>query len=265
MTLLLNLFNTRMISIFSPICLALVGIPCSSFAEGGNKAISSSVSIGLGAVHAPKFLGGAEYETLAIPIVNIKYGRFTFGGINGLNYDAFKNYSYKAGVSLGYFRGREESDADYLHGLGDLDPEANLGVYIYKSFGAYYVRANLKRDFSEDVGGIRGGLAMGRAFQLTPRFSLSPTLGMSWMNDEYAQAFFGVDQQQAMASNLPVTKTGAGIESATLSVTGLYFLNRQWTFTGSLASTQLMGDAKKSPITHDSQSIMVMTSLSYRF
>jgi len=243
----------------------LLPIASTCMADEPVQASSPAVSIGLGAIYAPKFSGADTYETRAIPVLHVQYGRFTLGGANGLSYDFVKDDKFKAGVSLGYFRGRDESDADYLQGLGDLDSGVDIGLYARRSFGAFYVAANLKRDFSDDVGGVTGAASVGFAHRLSKRFLINSGLRVRWMNATHAQALYGVNAQQANLSALPATTAKAGIESGTLSLTALYFLNSSWTFTGSVSATQLMGDAKSSPITRDSQPTMIMASLSYRY
>ncbi len=244
-------------------CFALIFFSHTSIAE--EEETNPVIALGLGGVYAPEFSGAEDYEMRAFPVVYIEYDRFTFGGINGLSYDIFQDDTINAGVSLGYFRGRDESDALYLQGLGDLESSANLGIYAKKTFGPFSISANIKRDFSEDVGGITGVLLAGFFQKLTPRLGLSTNLYVRWINDDYAQAVFGVSEWQALSSHLPITKSDAGVESGTLSLTALYAINSRWSLTSSVSATRFIGDAKASPITRDAQPMMAMTSLSYQF
>lgn len=236
-----------------------------SLAETVKQQSEYDISLGLGIAHMPKYLGADKYEIRALPIINIKYRRLTVGGINGVSYDIIKNKGLKAGVSLGYFRGRDESDAKYLHGLGDIDSSASINTYLHQSFGSFYVAGNVARDFSDDVRGITAKLSTGYAYKISPQLMLNTNISVKWMNDDYAQAVFGVNQAQALASSLPVLTAKSGIESSSLSLTALYFIDRKWTLTALISATQLMGDAKNSPITRDDQPYMVMTGFSYRF
>ena len=140
-------------------------------AETVNQQSEYDISLGLGIAHMPKYSGADKYEVRALPILNIKYGRLTVGGINGISYDIIKNKGLKAGVSLGYFRGRDESDAKYLHGLGDIGSAASISTYLRKSFGSFYVAGNVARDFSDDVGGITAKLSTGYAYKISPALS----------------------------------------------------------------------------------------------
>jgi len=222
-------------------------------------------SLGLGGIYAPKFSGADEYETLPIPVIFIQYNRLTVGGMSGISYDIFRDDGIKAGVALGYFGGRDESDADYLRGMGDLSASADLRIYVRRAFGPFYVAANIQRDFSEDVGGITSAVSAGYSYRVTPDFSLNTNISARWINDDYAAAMFGVTPQQAQGSGLPETNAKAGVESGTLSLTALYSINSRWTLTGTVSNTQFVGDARQSPITREPNPTMFMTSMSYRF
>ena len=238
----------------------------SSFADSEQlKKKKAMVSLGLASIYAPKFTGADEYETLPIPIVFVQYDRFTLGGVSGISYDMFRGKGVKAGLALGYFRGRNESDANYLQGVGDLESSADLRLFVRKAFGPFHLTANIKRDFSEDVGGITNAVSAGYSYRATSKFSLSTNLLARWMNDTHAEAVFGISEQQAQVSSLSQTNAKAGIESGTLSFTALYLINHRWTITSTVSTTQYLGDAKQSPITRDPKPTLFMTSVSYRF
>lgn len=223
------------------------------------------LSLGVGGIHAPKFTGSDNYETRVIPVIFLQYGRFSLSGNTGISYDIVQNDTFKAGLSIGYLRGRDESDADYLNGMGSINGGADLGAYLRKDYGQWYVKANIKRDFSHDIGGITSSISAGKMYQPAKRFSLDTAITLRWINDDYAMAFFGVTEQQSNASGLPVTMLSSGLESTILSFTGLYYFNQRWALTSRLSISQLIGDAKVSPITQDVNPIVVMTALSYRF
>ncbi|MGB1263364.1 MAG: MipA/OmpV family protein [Cognaticolwellia sp.] len=261
---------SQTLSPFTPLSLiakavTLLLVTSSCVAAETNKDNSSPISVGVGAFYAPKYTGAEKYEIRAIPLISATYGRFTIGGMGGLSYDIVKSKGLKAGVSLGYFKGRDESDSKYLRGLGDVDSAATIGTYFKQSFGSFYISGNVKRDFSDDVGGITAGLSTGFSYKVTPQIMLNTSVSARWMNDDYAQAVFGVSSEQAAASGFDALSVKSGIESATLSLTGLYFVDKKWTVTAMIGTTNYMGDAKSSPITREQNPYMVMSGVSYRF
>lgn len=230
-----------------------------------SKTKNAIVSVGLRSIYAPKFTGADEYETLPIPVVFVQYDRFTLGGVRGVSYDFFRSKGIKAGLALGYARGRKESDAKYLQGLGDLESSADLGLFVRRAFGPFHVTANIKRDFSEDIGGVTSAVSAGYSYRLSSQLSLRTNTLVRWMNDTHAEAVFGVTEQQAQNSGLLESQVEAGLESGALSLTALYFVNRRWAVTSTLSKKQYLGDAKQSVITREPKPTMLMTSVSYRF
>ena len=263
----LNTINSRVKSQFKPLCFALLGLFYSghSLADETKKTTSNHWVLGIGAGYFPKFSGSEDYEVRALPVIKIQYGNFSFGGIGGISYRFINNKGFTSGISVGYFQGRDESDADYLQGLGDLSKSATVGLYAKKQFGGFSISANVTRDFSDEVSGITSDISAGYAYKINQYLMVNTSVKARLMNDRYAQAVYGVTQAQSMASGLTATTAEAGIESASLSITTLYFINKQWTASIIVSASQLLGDAKESPITRESQPKMFMTSIAYRF
>lgn len=223
------------------------------------------ISLGVAGIYAPKFTGSDKYEAKPLPVIFIQFDRLTIGGAGGISYDLFRGEGVKAGVGLGYFSGRDESDADYLKGLGDLDASADIGFFARKRLGSFYLSANIKRDLSKDVGGITSAISAGYMHRVSPQLSLNTNVLARWMDDAHAEAMFGVSAQQAQSSSLLQTEAKAGIESGGLSLTALYLMSPHWVVTNTVSLTRYLGDAKLSPIVKEPTSIMFMTSMSYKF
>lgn len=241
-------------------------VASSGFADNAEPVPKKAiVSVGLGSIYTPKFTGADEYETLSIPVIFVQYDRFTLGGVRGISYDFFQSEAVKAGLALGYSRGRKESDAHYLQGLGSLKSSADLRLFVRRAFGPFHVSANIKRDFSEDIGGVTSGVSAGYSYRASRQLLLSTNALVRWMNDAHAEAVFGVTGQQAQNSGLLESQVEAGVESGTLSLTALYFVSRRWTINGTISTKQYLGDAKQSAITRESTPTSFMASASYRF
>ena len=226
---------------------------------------SFNFSLGAGAAYLPKFSGADEYEVKAIPMIQLDYGNFTFGGAGGISYRFINNKDYTAGATIGYFQGRNASDASYLYRLGSIDSGVNLGLFGRKYYGNFALSLYLKRDFSSDSGGVTAGLSGSYNYWVTPQFMLNTSVLVIGMSKRHAQALYGITEEQSQVSDLSMTKVQGGIESTSLSFAGMYFINKQWRVSTIVSVTQLMGDAESSPITRDSQPIMLMTSVSYQF
>jgi len=245
--------------------LLLCFVPNLSKAEPKEAESKTFIALGAGAIYTPKFSGSDEYRTRAIPVVSINYGDFSFGGLGGLSYQAFNDDGLKAGLSLGYFGGRNQSEADYLKGMGDLDEGLNFGPYIRKQMGPFAVSAAVKQDVSTNVGGLTAGASLGFTYPLAKSLMINTNIKASWMDGKHAQAYYGVTQRQSLDSGLSSNNVQAGFEKGSLSIMLLYFFMPQWTLTSLVSKSLLLNEAKSSPITRESEPIMLMTSVSYKF
>jgi len=221
--------------------------------------------LGITEIYAPKFSGSDSYKFLTLPASSIKYGALNIGSHRGISYDLLDQNDFKAGIVAGYFFGREESDADYLDGMGDIDDALTLGAYAEQKFKYFKLSSQVKRDFSADVGGTTADLSTSFSFMLSTRLLLTPSVKVTWMDDRYAQGIYGVTQTQANNSSLAETNASGGIEKVSLSSTAVFFITRELAFSSTLGVSRLLGDAKSSPITRASYPLLVIGSLSYNF
>lgn len=221
-------------------------------------------TLGLGLLNAPKYAGAKEYETKFFPVIKVEYGRFSLGA-QGLGYDIFNNEDSSFGLSVGYFNGRDESDARVLRGLGDINSSAHLGAFAKKSFGKFKIAANVQRDFSDDSEGVTFELSSGYTHPINKRLMLSAGLSLNWVDDNYATAFYGVTAQQASASAFNTFSAQSGFEKVSASLAALFFLDKHWTLMSAVNVGEYLQDAKESPITRDETPVTVMATAAYRF
>ncbi|WP_198391431.1 MipA/OmpV family protein, partial [Burkholderia ubonensis] len=88
---------------------------------------------------------------------------------------------------------------------------------------------------------------------------------VSFADSRYMNSWFGVNQGAAARSGLPAYSSGAGIKSAGLGVTMVWFVNKHWFVTMDGAIEQLVGRAARSPITQQSTNGVFDMSVNYQF
>jgi len=237
-----------------------------SYAEDNQKdANAPQYTIGVGVASVPEFSGASENETRFLPLISIRYGRLSIGGVNGIAYELLNNNDLTVNATAGYFRGRDESDAEYLNGLGSIESSVTAGVAINKSIGPWRVGLKINRDFSEDVGGVTAGLSGSYSHKFSQQILVTLSSSVTWMDSNYASGVYGITEDQEMASVLKAYAASSGIESIGLSLSGLYFIDQHWTLTAVVSQSQLACEAKLSPITRKSNPHFIMTGISYRF
>lgn len=263
---LLGELNVKRFNLF----FCILTLPWMSFAQEHsenkeNSNLETNYTLGIGIASLPKFSGSDIYETRVLPIIYAQYGRLHLGGVSGIRYEITSTDDLKVSATLGYFRGRDESDADYLKGLGDIESSVTAGMAITKSIGLWRFGASLNRDFSDDVGGISADLSAGYTYKLSPQFMLSINSKLSWIDSNYANGIYSISNKQANSSTLLAYKAQSGLESVALSFSGLFFINKNWILTTIFSQNQLLNSAKESPINRDANPYFIMSSVSYRF
>jgi outer membrane protein len=224
---------------------------------------SGKWTLGLGAVYMPSYEGSDEHKTRALPIISYKSGRLA-AGIGGISYNFSPNNRFEFGPRLSLRGGRDESDADRLRGLGDIDIGVDLGLFARWHLAGWTLQADVKHGMG-DAEGSKIGLGVDHTTSFGAADVLRVGAELDWTDSKYTQAYFGVDARQSARSGLASYSAGAGIKS--------YGANAVWihSFTPAVFSMvglhykRLAGDAADSPITEEKNMVGVSATVGYRF
>lgn len=242
------------------------------------------VSVGAGAFYSPKYEGSDEMEISALPYLDIEWDdRVFLSPHQGLGVHVFRGEALTVSTSIGYAQGRSESDDDKnLRGLGDVDgaPTANFHAEYEVGMITPYLGV------SQHLGGTDGlqvEVGVESMIPLTSlvgdrkqnhnhnngdgRRGLALTLGVSteWVDDNYAEGFFGVDAAQSAGSGLQQYSAKGGFKSVDAEVGLLYPINDRWALRTAIEYSQLLGDIADSPIVKDSGQLSGGMFLKYTF
>lgn len=182
------------------------------------------VSIGLGGILAPSYLGDDDYQLSAVPNLRVTYEDKFFASIQeGIGYNVVNTKNWRAGPIAKYDFGRDEDgdklfsvtgdDTNDLIGLGDVDGSLELGGFAEYTFK--FIRS--KVEVRHGIGGHEDVVAeakiefIGRTeiFDQQLMYSAGPRIG--YMGENYAETYFGVNAAQSAASGLAQYNTDAGL------------------------------------------------------
>lgn len=238
-----------------------------SFAQEKDRTQNGwQVTAGGGVAVRPEFPGSDSMEFRPMPAFNIAYGERWFLNADGLGAFLFKREQVSLAFAIGPdFTHRDESDAEYLRGVGDVD---RTGVARLKSsyqLGPVVATVALATDIADQGHGTTAEFALQSHADLTQRFSLNYGIAARWIDDEYAESFFGVDALQSRRSGLPQYEAKSGVGDARLFVNAVYILNPRWILSTGAAAASLQGDAADSPIVEDDSYFTFDAAVLYRF
>ncbi|MCB1749092.1 MAG: MipA/OmpV family protein [Gammaproteobacteria bacterium] len=203
----------------------------------------------LGAV-GPDFEGASTYEADPVPLLRVSWkNRVVFRG-RSLDLNAVLVDGLRAGPMVKTRAGRRDSRAAYLRGLGDVDRAFEAGGFVRFKRGPFALRVNALQDFA----GAHGGCLVETSAQLRlpldePRFSL--TVSSTWVDDDYNNAYFGVDAVQARRSGLRRFDADGGFKDVGVALGTRVELSPHWSAVMTMSYRRLLGDTADSPIVAD--------------
>jgi outer membrane protein len=231
------------------------------------------LTLGAGVVSVPKYPGSSDRETRALPLINLRYGRYFLGGAPGtgvplgLGVDLVEDPNWRLGVVLGpdLRKPRKASDDARLTGLGDIDATTHLGLFGGYSERWWSLRGNVLSDVGGNHEGTTASLDLEGRYPLGDRVVLSAGPGLTWADKRYTQTFFGVDATQAANSGLAPYQASAGVSSVKFSLGVEYRIDTHWFVSARASIESLRGDARSSPITTQTSPHTIGVFGGYRF
>lgn len=228
---------------------------------------------GIGAISQPKFPGGSERMTRALPVLGAEYGRFFLGGAPGSGVPAglgaylYRDARWTLGAGLGadITKPRKEADSPRLRGLGDVDATPLGAVFGSCQWTHLAIRASAVTDIGGKDEGTRASLDLEGRCRLFGNLMVSAGPGATWADRKYHQTFFGVTDLQSAASGLDHYAPGGGLNTLRFTVGANLRLRRQWSLGARFTVNELQGDAASSPITEKKRSNVLGLFAIYSF
>lgn len=222
--------------------------------------------VGLAAIGGYEYQGSDETRTLVLPTLDYTWANGWFAGVNGVGrqWSAGENLQY--GLKLGYDMGREEGRSTALRGLGNVDASAEVGGFARYALGSgFAAKTSVRAGSGVDNKGALWDVGLEYGQPLGASWRLGSELTATYANADYLQSYFGVTAKQAQASGYAVYTPSAGLRDVSARVSLTYLISPQWSLTGGLRHTQLMGDAKDAPMVRKSSANTALLALGYAF
>jgi outer membrane scaffolding protein for murein synthesis (MipA/OmpV family) len=233
-----------------------------------------SGNLGMGAVDQATYLGSPNRRTVGVPFIELSYttehlGSFQLGQ-QGAAWIFPEMAGFTVGVQLAVDPGRYERRHDglmpygdvRLAGMGNVKSSAEAGVLLGYGPVSLSVRQSLGSKGHE---GLVADLGIEHSLQVSERLAVSASAGARWSDDDYMQSFFGVTDAQATASRFDAYSAGKGVNSAQATVMAEYQVRENWYAMLGVNYSQLLGDAKDSPISEKNGSATGFVGLTWKF
>lgn len=205
--------------------------------------------IGAGAGVVPVYEGASDYKVLAMPAFDLRYGDF---------YLNFRN-----GLGATWVRGRRAKDSP--EGIGKVKNAIGSRAFVrYFLDDAISLTAGLTHSYG-GTDGTQADLRLGYRFRPSRQVMLLPAASLTWANGKHMRRYFGISEEQAARSGLPVFDADSGIKDVSVSLSVIYSLSRHWHVNANASLTRYLGDASDSPINERTWQPILLIGAGYRF
>lgn len=243
-------------------------------ADHGMDAGAASIDLVAGGmvIVAPKYEGAKSYEVRAFPFIapagfgSGGDGFVQFRSVDDVRIRVLNANGFEAGPLIGWRFGREDSDATRLRWIGDVDGGLLVGAYVAYRAGPVLPFITYQHQVTgDDTGGVlRFGIE--HKTSLAHGITLTTTVGTSYADNHYMDAFFSITPAQSAASlaGLGVFNANAGFKDVYIGVAGDVPLAKDWTLKLSARYSHLVGDAGNSPVVESESQFYAGVGLTYR-
>jgi outer membrane scaffolding protein for murein synthesis (MipA/OmpV family) len=257
---------------------------------------SRDMYVGLGVQSAPRWDGTGSRKVSALPVLQVQWsnGLFISGMSAGMHLSDRPTFEY--GPLLAVQPGRDRTGTGQtFDGIGsagttligpvpdpidkrnsrgtDLDGMDKIGARLQGGvFANYYLTPNWRLTSSllygagNDHDGARLDLGVQRlAVELGGNHRVSLSAGVTAVNRNYNQTYFGVTLKEASLSRFSYYEAGGGLQDAHVGVRWNWAWSPSWMLTSNLQAKRLLGSAANSPLVERSTNLTVSTAIAYRF
>jgi outer membrane scaffolding protein for murein synthesis (MipA/OmpV family) len=257
--------------------------PQAAWAEGPAPSAAAVRSrfegaVGLQLNNAPQYQGSDARDTTLKPGIYLRWGRFsvaTAGNFvsrhddevqRGASAELVQRDDLRVRLGLRFDPGRKTSDSPELAQL-----DAVRSTLRARLSAAWRFRPDwqLGAGWSTDVLGRKtGGLvdvSLAHEIRLSPRTHWSLGTILTWADERYTAAYFGISPAAALRSGKPAYEPGAGWRDVALSTQLRTDIDRRWTVWTGLNLSRLLGPTRDSPLTVEPTQATVGAGFAWRF
>ena len=228
--------------------------------------------LGAGVINAARYPGSRFDFTRGLPIVSISYDRYFIGGVPGgggapagIGAYLLRTEHWVVGLDVGgdARKPRRASDDPILRGWGDIPGTVRGGMFA--SYNIDWLSVHGAVSVAGHNEGVLASLGVDAKYHATQRLTLSIGPDVTWVNNQYAMTFFGLDAAQSQIAGIAPYRARSGINSVGGAATASYMLTEHWSLAAHVSYGRLQGDAANSPVTTDKTQRVYGAFVMYRF
>ena len=214
---------------------------------------AADVSLGVGVGLAPDYEGSEDYEAVPLPYLNVKWSNHM--SINWLGNKAKLNLipspMWRGGVVGEYIAERDDVDNNRVDRLQDVDTSLMLGGFFGFVYENWSADIEAMADVADGNDGAIVRLNGGYRIPIDQTWNFSLGAFTTWADDDYMEAYFGIDAVNSARSGLKTFKADSGFKDVGLNFRASFKPWEHWGFMGLVSYKRLLDDAEDSPVVDD--------------
>jgi outer membrane protein len=283
--------NTFALGLVLPLAMLTPSMPAAAAESGNTSDVQSAAAgandgsrapdafsdkwhfqLGGGLINGSRYPGSRFDSTHGVPIVSISYDRYFIGGVPGgggapagIGAYLVRTEQWAVGLDVGGGgrKPRRASDDPILRGWGDIPGTVRGGMFASYNIG--WLSAHGSVSVAGHNEGVLASLGVEAKYHATPRLTFSIGPEVTWINNQYAMTFFGIDTAQSQIAGIAQYRARNGINSVGGSAGASYMLTERWSLAAHVSYGRLQGDAANSPVTTDKTQRVYGAFVMYRF
>lgn len=207
--------------------------------------------VGFVILSGPAYAGSDKRRETALPVLDYQWENGWFAGAsNGIGINFSLNPQFRYGLRVTADFGRKESRADALRGMGDIEAKAEGGGFFnFALSDEWQVTSSLRYGAGTGGSGLVGDVGLAYGMSLTPQWRIGASAGLSAVNADYMQTYFGINASQAARSGYAAYTPDSGLRDARASVSLRYGIDPRSALSTVIEYNRLLADAADSPLT----------------
>lgn len=252
----LKVFGVRMVGVFAlSVTLFLGAMHVPAHAQEPSPEFSGF--LGLGGFATPDYEGSDDYQALPFAAARLAYdGYYLQTRGLGVRANIVPSEAVDFGPVISYKGARDDDvESTAVSRMAEVDAAVEAGLFLRIPVrGVAMPRDELSFDLQADTDiadghdGAVAAFGVGYDFPLSKMLRVGLSASASYADDDYMDAYFGVDAADSAASGLARYGAGGGLKDVGLSANARYRLSGPWALTGFGGYTHLLGDAADSPV-----------------
>jgi outer membrane protein len=255
---------SRRASWFLAAALMCPGLSC---AQGADQAPVKMLDgyLGAGALYAPRYAGGAGYETKPIPLAMIEYKETAYVHFDraGVRLWSSRDKTMALGIAAQPRFGFHARDGERLTGMATRRDAIEGGAAFEWQQPSWALSAAWFTDWSSASGGQSFDLSVERDLLERGPWDVSAYLDLDYADAKIIRYYFGVRPDEATGTR-PSYQPGAALTSS-LGFSGAYRLNKRYALLFGSELSHLGAAAAGSPIVQRRSGVTTYLGLGLAF